>query len=621
MRKFYLQKQNINRRSMMMMGIQGLAFSVLGARLFYLQSIKKEVYTTLSDKNRLRVQLLPPSRGVIRESTGKKLSYNRRSFRVYIIKENTANLIASLLKLKKVINLSEYDIEQTLKRAKYRHSYTPILVRENLNWDEMAKISVRKVYLKGVEIMAGESREYPSKNAYAHIIGYVGKVSRGDVKNDADPLLDLPGFEIGKNGVEKTYEAVLRGKAGTQQVEVNVKGRHIKSLEGEPPITGEDVVLSIDDRLQKYAMRILEPYRSASMIVMDANTGAIKAMVSQPSFDPNLFVGGISHKDWNVIRDNPYRPLMNKSISGQYAPGSLFKMIVALSALSVNVRPNHSVYCKGYTEIGSHKFHCWKKTGHGKVDLSKSLRESCDIWYYETSLQVGINTIAKTARKFGLGKIFDLGLPTQKKGIVPDKAWKKNRYGKDWYIGETVIASIGQGYVLATPLQLAVMTSRIATGKEVVPFISVYDENHVLRNTQYKKIDVPKKHLDYVRKSMYEVVNHYRGSAKRARPNHWIMAGKTGTAQVRTISQAERDSEEGVIKNKNLKWKYRDHALFTGYAPFDNPKYVVVAVVEHGGSGASTSAPLVKKMFDKISSIYDPKPKPKAKHKTEESFF
>ena len=613
MRKYYLHKQKINRRSFVMMGIQTLAFSVLGVRLFSLQSNEKEKYFMLSERNRLRVLLLAPSRGEIFDSKGKKLSYNKHSFRVYIIKESTEELKASLKKLKEIITITDRDIAQTLKRAKYRSAYTSVLVRENLNWEEMSKVSVQKVYLKGVEIMEGESREYPEGNAYAHFIGYVGKVSRSDVEKEDSALLELPGFEIGKRGVEKVYESVLRGQAGTRQVEVNVKGRRIKSFEVTNSVRGENITLTVDDRLQKFAMDILKSYHSASMVVIDVKTGAIKAMVSQPSFDPNLFVSGISHKDWDALRHSKYDSLINRPVSGQYAPGSLFKMVVALTALKLHIKPSHSISCKGYIEIASRKFHCWKKRGHGKVDLHKSLRESCDIWYYETSLKVGINNIAKTARQLGLGQTYNLGLDSQASGLVPDKAWKRDRYNKDWYIGETVIASIGQGYVLSTPLQLAVMTARIASGNAVTPHISSIDPNGDARDTKYKKLSIPKKHLDIVRNGMHAAVNHNRGTAKRSRLKDWIMAGKTGTAQVRTISQLERESEDGVIKNKNLEWKYRDHALFTGYAPFDNPRFAVVAVVEHGGGGSSASAPLVKRMFDKISSLYPQTNKEKKK--------
>ena len=613
MQKPSLHKQKINRRSFMMMGIQTLAFSVLGARLFSLQSIEKDKYLMLSERNRLKVLLLAPSRGEVFDSQGKKLAYNRRTFRVYVIKESTEALKASLEKLKDIITITDRDITQTLKRAQYRSAYTSILVRENLDWEEMSKISVHKVYLKGVEIIDGESREYPEGNAYAHFLGYVGKVSRGDVGKGDSALLELPGFEMGKRGVEKVYEYHLRGEAGTLQIEVDVKGRRIKSFEAKDPVRGKNITLTIDDRLQKFAMNVVKSLNSASIIVIDVRTGAIRAMVSQPSFDPNLFVSGISHKDWDSLRYNKYNPLINKPVSGQYAPGSLYKMVVALAALKSNIKAKHSIFCKGYADVAGRRFHCWKKGGHGKVNMNRSLRESCDVWYYQNSLKIGIDNIAKTAHQLGLGQTYDLGLDSQGLGLVPDKAWKRKKYNKNWYIGETVLASIGQGYVLTTPLQLAVMTARIASGKELMPHIASIDPNGEVRDTQYKKLNIPKKHLDIVRNGMYEVVHHARGTAKHSRLKDWTMAGKTGTAQVRTISQSERESENGVIQNKNLDWKYRDHALYSGYAPFKNPKFAVVVVVEHGGSGSATAAPIAKKMFDEISSLYTETHKEKKK--------
>ena len=613
MRNFSLYKQKINRRAFAMMGVQSLAFSVLGARLFSLQSIEKNKYLMLSENNRLKVILLAPIRGEVFDAMGKKITYNRRTFRVHIIKENISALKESLEKLKEIIKITDNDIAETLKRAKYRSAYASILVREDLSWEEMSKVSAYKVYLKGVEIMEGESRTYSEDETYAHLLGYVGKVAKDDVERGDSALLDLPGFEMGKRGVEKVYETLLRGQVGVRQIEVDVKGRHIRTFETKNPVKGKNINLTIDDKLQKSARNILKPYKSASMVVMDVKTGAIKAIVSQPSFDPNLFVSGISHKNWDALLYNKYKPLINKPVSGQYAPGSLFKMVVMLAALKFKIKTSETVVCKGYTKIANRRFHCWKKRGHGRVNMNKSLRESCDIWYYEMSLKVGIDNIAKLARQLGLGQTYDLGLDSQSTGIVPDKAWKRNRYNKDWYIGETVIASIGQGYVLSTPLQLAVMTARIASGDEIMPQISSVDPNGEAINTQYKKLSIPKKHLDVVRKSMYEVVHHYRGTAKRSQLNDWIMAGKTGTAQVRTISQSERESEDGIIENRDLEWKYRDHALFCGYAPFNNPKFAVVVVVEHGGSGSVIAAPLAKRMFDEISAIYPETSKEKKK--------
>ncbi|MGB1360702.1 MAG: penicillin-binding protein 2 [Alphaproteobacteria bacterium] len=591
----------LHRRSFIMFGLQIVGFGALASRLYYLQHLNSNKYKTLSDRNRFKVNIIPSNRGAITDETGAEISNAKQVFRVQILKHDMKSFLSSLENLKQYIKITPEQEEKIIKKAKRTRKYTYILIKEHISWKDMSRIQVNKTKLYGVNVSMGETRSYPYKNLFAHVVGYVGKISHRDVKdNKDDPLLFVPGFEIGKSGIEKSYENHLRGSVGAEQVEVNVNGQIVNTINDIQPTKGDDLQLSINLELQKFIAEKLSAHNSASMVVLDVNTGDVKGMYSHPSFDPNLFVGGISYKDWNRIRNNKYSQLLNKAIAGQYAPGSTFKMAVGLAALYYNIDTKKKVFCNGGVEISNHKYHCWKKTGHGRVDMVKSLRESCDIWYYQKSLEIGIDNIAKVAKKLGLGMQYDFDITPQLPGLVPTKEWKKNKQNKSWYIGDTVISSIGQGVVLATPLQLAVMTARIATGREVVPRMTKVDGDGELRTVKFNKMKINTEHLDIIRQGMYEVVNHERGTAKRSRTTGWKMAGKTGTSQVRRISQSERESEDGVIKNQNLKWEYRDHALFVGYAPADNPKYAIACVVEHGGSGSAAAAPLVRDVMNKI---------------------
>ncbi len=603
MKKGGLHKTVLNKRSFLMMTFQAVALSLLAIRLFYLQFTQKDRYRTLSDKNRLRIKLLAPKRGVIFDVNGITIAKNISLFRVYIIKGKTAEMEKSLTELSKIIELEDKHIKQILTQAKALRTYTPILIKEKLDIREMSKISVHKIKLPRIEVSIGQSRVYLHKQAFAHTLGYVGKISAKDVANENNALLGLPGFEIGKSGVEKSYEKKLRGKAGAEQLEVNVGGKAIRVVDRKEPEKGKDLYLTIDSRLQNFVSRALEKHKSASVVVMDINTGAIRAMVSKPSFDPNMFVDGIGIKDWNDIISNKQRPLVDKTINGQYPPASTFKLMVALAALKFGIDPKDHVFCRGYLDIGSNRFHCWKRLGHGRVNLTKSIRESCDVWYYETALKIGIKNIATMAKSFGLGETFNLGFGSQSKGIVPDKEWKLKRYNKKWLIGETVLSAIGQGYVLATPLQLTVMTARLASGVEVSPFVSMLDPNFEPRQFNYKNIDIDPSHLARVQKGMYQVVNHPLGTARRTRSEGWVIAGKTGTAQVHRISRSERTKQGYILRKKNLRWELKDHALFVGYGPFEAARYAVTCIVEHGGGGSAVAAPIVRDVFNEIERL------------------
>jgi penicillin-binding protein 2 len=470
----------------------------------------------------------------------------------------------------------------------------PIIVADRLDWDSVSKVALNAPALPGVSPEVGLSRLYPRDTDFAHVVGYVGPVSENDLAKleNPDPLLQTPKFQIGKIGVETWMEGTLRGAAGNRRVEVNSAGRVMRELgrqEGDP---GENIRLTIDADVQNYTQVRLGD-ESAAAVIMDVENGDILAIASAPSFDPNLFVRGISHANYNALTENDHRPLANKSVQGAYPPGSTFKMVTGLAALEAGViTTSTSVNCPGYYEIGGRRFHCWKGGGHGRVSMERSLSESCDVYYYEIAMKVGIDKIAEMGRKLGLGIRHDIPMSAITEGLMPDKAWKKERYNQDWRIGDTVNASIGQGYVLTSPMQLAVMTARLASGKEVSPRLV-----HMIGNDQVPVVPAPDlaisaANLRAVRDGMIAVTNSQRGTAYSSRVDDKSkqIAGKTGTSQVRNISAAERAS--GVISNAQLPWNRRDHALFVGYAPLDKPRYAVAVVVEHGGGGSTAAAPI-----------------------------
>ena len=467
--------------------------------------------------------------------------------------------------------------------------FSPVLVKEGLNWDQTAQIEFNLPDLPGLFIDEGEIRNYPLGLSTAHIIGYVGKVNKNELTDD--PIMSMPGFRIGKSGIEKKYDLHLRGKTGAVQTEVNAYGREIRELNKKPGQKGERVNLTIDAELQIFCQEILSHQKSASCVVMNAHTGEVYAMCSSPSFDPNLFTYGISADQYEELLSTPGAPFTNKVISGAYPPGSTFKMITALAALKHKViTKNSSFTCNGYHDIGKDRFHCWKRSGHGRVDLVKSLQQSCDIFYYEVAQKLGIEKIADMARTFGLGEKLDIDLPTERSGLVPDKNWKRGRFGDRWHIGETVVAAIGQGYLQTTPLQLATMTARIVNGGYAV-------QPHLTSTSRQKekwpKINISKSYLDLVMRGMNAVTMTEKGTAYSARitEDKMSMGGKTGTAQVKRITRAQRLAG---IKNEDLPWKHRHHALFVAHAPAKKPKYVCCVIVEHGVSGSGTAAPIAR---------------------------
>jgi penicillin-binding protein 2 len=582
------------RRAIIVGGIQGALLAVLGGRLAWLQIAQGEKYKTLSDQNRVNIKMLAPSRGEIVDKFGVPLALNNRNFRVVIIREQSKNIEKSLEQLQNIINIDERKIKKAIKEISKTAKFVPVEVKDNLTWDEVAKIEVNMPDLSGLEIEVGERRSYPLSNATAHLIGYVGAVNETELLKDKS--LGLPGIKIGKNAIEKQYDLLLRGKAGNAKMEVNVLGREVRELEREERQGGQRVVLSVDAPLQKLMQDRLNQERSASAVVMDVKTGGVFALASSPSFDPHAFIDGISADRWEALLSDPANPLTNKAISGQYPPGSTFKMVTALAGLEAGViSPDRHVFCPGHFELGKARFHCWKKEGHGSVNVVSALEESCDVFFYKVSREMGIDKIAQMSRRLGLGSKLDFDLPEERPGLIPDVEWKKSYMGEPWHPGETIVASIGQGYMLATPLQLAVMTSRLVNGGLAVkPWLMM---DHAHSQATWPSMNLNQTHLAMVLDGMNRVVNGERGTAKGSKIKDITMAmgGKTGTAQVRRITMQQRAAG---VKNKDLPWKHRHHALFVGYAPVHDPIYACAVVVEHGVSGSGAAAPLAKYLLE-----------------------
>ncbi len=555
---------------------------VIVARLYYLQVYQADKYKMLADENRISTRLLVPPRGIIYDRHMNELATNRQNFQASIVVEQTTNVQATLDAFKQIMPLSEAEEDRIKKDLRKNRSFVPIKIKDNLTWEEVAEIQLNAPDLPGINIDEGLQRYYPLGEKAAPVVGYVSSVSDSDVKDD--PLLEIPGFKIGKSGVEKLFEHRLRGKGGNLKLEVNAYGRIMKEIERNDGISGEKVELSLDSRLQSKAYDMFGE-ESGAAILMDVNSGEILAFASAPSYNPNVMVQGISQKEWQELNHNDRHPLVNKALSGQYSPGSTFKMVVALAALEAGIiSPQTRSFCAGKMMLGNHTFHCWKKLGHGYINVVQALEHSCDIFFYETAQKLGINKIADMARRFGLGNKINVGLENEKVGLIPDTDWKMQRFGEPWQQGESLISGIGQGYVLTTPIQLVTMTARIANGGyEVTPTFKKMTGTDV---SGLKKMDISPINLDLVKQGMYDVVNTPGGTAYAYRFdfNGQKMSGKTGTTQVRRITMKERQT--GMVRQEDLPWHLRNHALFVGYAPHDNPKYAVAVLVEHGRGGS-----------------------------------
>ncbi|PRX33819.1 penicillin-binding protein 2 [Meinhardsimonia xiamenensis] len=589
-------ERRITRRGLILAGAQLGVVGILVARMRHLQLEQSSEFRLLAEENRINVRLLPPPRGRIFDRNGEVLADNEQLYRIVIVREDAGDVDEVLARLARLLPLETEDIERVRAEIYRRSPFVPVTVAERLHWEDVAEVAVNTPALPGVNPEVGLSRVYPLGEDFAHVVGYVGPVSDYDLSRieNPDPLLQIPRYQIGKTGVEAKLEDALRGRAGTRRIEVNAVGRVMRELDRQPGQPGADVELTIDAGLQNFVQARLGR-ESASAVVLDTETGDILALASSPSFDPNKFVRGISVADYRALTDTPLRPLANKAVQGTYPPGSTFKMVVALAALEEGViKPEETVWCPGYKELGRRRFHCWKRGGHGHVNLIDSLEQSCDVYYYEVAEKVGIEKIAAMARRLGLGAQFNLPLSAVARGLTPDKDWKRRNRGADWLIGDTLNAGIGQGYVLASPLQLAVMTARLASGRALEPRLVRRLGEAEQPPAPARDLGIDPGHLRLVRRGMLAVTNNRRGTAWSSRVElaEMKIAGKTGTSQVRNISAAERES--GVLDNDEVPWEQRDHALFVAFAPYDAPRLACSVVVEHGGGGSTAAAPIAR---------------------------
>jgi penicillin-binding protein 2 len=586
----------ISRRALFVGGVQLGVIGALGWRMQSMQVEQADQFRLLAEENRINIRLLAPERGMIFDRNGIPIADNEQNYRVVMVREDAGDVGEVLAKLTEIVDIAPEDLARAMEEMQRRSPFVPVTIADRLTWEDVAQINLNTPALPGIQAEVGLSRVYPWGADLAHVVGYVGPVSDYDLSriDDTDPLLQIPKFQIGKTGAENKLEKTLRGSAGTRRIEVNAAGRIMRELDRQEGDPGKDIQLTLDSRLQSYTQARLDG-ESAGAVVIDLENGDLRAIASAPAFDPNLFVRGISVSDWTGLNEDKYRPLAAKAVQGTYPPGSTFKMVTVMAAMEAGlVSADETVYCPGYTDVFNIRFHCWKRGGHGNVNLHESLKQSCDCYYYEIAQRVGIDKMAEMARKLGLGVRHDLPLSAVAQGLAPDKEWKSRVRGEEWRIGDTVNASIGQGYVLSSPLQLAVMTARIATGREVTPRLIRLIDGIEQPSGLGESLGINENTLRRIRASMDDVCNHRRGTAygSRITDDAHKMAGKTGTSQVRRITPEERAA--GVTKNEDLPWERRDHALFVGFAPYDNPRYAVSVIVEHGGGGSRAAAPIAR---------------------------
>lgn len=599
--------RKVSRRGLVVGGLQAGFVGLLGWRMRHMQVDQADQFRFLAEENRINIRLIPPARGEIFDRNGVAVAANAPAYRITMVREDAGDIDAVLESLGKLVDLDPEEVERARAEMKRSAPFLPVTVADRVSWEDISRVAVNGPALPGVTPEVGLSRHYPLRQDLAHVVGYVGPVSERDLSRyeDPPPLLRIPRFQIGKVGVETKLEEVLRGEAGAKRVEVNAVGRVMRELDRREGTSGATVQLTIDSKLQNYTAARLGQ-ESASVVVLDLEHGDVLAACSSPSYDPNKFVRGISVGDYSVLRENDRRPLASKIVQDAYPPGSTFKMITALAAMEAGlITPTETVWCPGHLEVSGRRFHCWKRAGHGHMNLEKSLRESCDVYYYDLAIKVGIENIAAMARRLGLGEVHDVPMSAVTKGLVPDKTWKFVNRGADWVVGDTVNASIGQGFVLTSPLQLAVMTARLATGRSVEPRLIKRIDGVEEPSRGGESLGLNENHLRQIRKAMFEVSNNRRGTAYRYRSvaDSAKIAGKTGTSQVRNITAAER--ARGVTRNEDLPWERRDHGLFVNFAPAEAPRIAVATVVEHGG-GSGAAAPIARDVT--LQALYDGDP-------------
>ena len=624
----------INRRMFIISAAKVVVFTGIIARLFSLQINDNKKYLTLSDKNRLREWRLPPVRGKFLDYFGNTVAGNLKVYQLHVVPEQVENFKYLMVRLKNILNLSDKEYVKIIKKKINQKPWETLIISKNLTWDQFSKVNFYLHELVGAKPVLSVVRSYPLNDNFTHVLGYVAEASKEDlIRNEIIKKNHVPGLRVGKTGLEKTFENELIGSNGVQRYEVNAYGKRINQLDFKEGLKGQNIRLTVDSEIQKYCNKLMQG-KSGSISVMDIYTGEILAMHSSPTFDPNLFLYGISHDKWKSIRENPLKPLINKTVSGLYSPGSTLKPIVALSALENNiVSTKFKVLCTGKTELYGQTYHCWKKKGHGYMNLKDAIKESCDVYFYEAARKLGVDRLSLTASKFGLGeKVLDDSYESEKKGLVPSTKWKKNNLGSSWVLGETLITGIGQGYIQTTPLQLCLMTAQLANGGfKIYPKIivdknqdtyekikSIIQENSEELNNVRKGLDVAsegltwftksKKHkplyknpenIKFVLNAMFSSTNEVRGTSYSSRIKNpkYQFAGKTGTAQVKRITKKDRELD---LETSLIPYKDRDHALYVAFGPYKNPRYALSIIVEHGGSGSSTAAPIAKKLFKLI---------------------
>ena len=609
----------INRRMFIIGAAKFIIFSGIIVRLFSLQIKDNKKYSTLSDKNRLREWRLPPIRGEFLDYFDNVIAGNNRVYELHVIPEQVEDFRYLIVRLKEILNLTNNQFEKIIKQKNQQKPWETLIVSKNLTWEQFSKVNHYLYDLVGAKPVISVSRNYPYDESYTHVLGYVSEASENDILNNQSIKDNLvPGLKVGKTGLEKSFENQLIGTNGIQRYEVNAYGKRINQVDQIDGLKGNTIKLTLDTEIQKKSAELLRGM-AGSINVMDIYTGDIIAMQSSPSFDPNLFIFGISQDDWQLIRNDPLKPLVNKSLSGLYSPGSTFKPMVALSALENNIiTKNFKVNCTGKTEMYGQTYHCWKEKGHGVVNLKEAMKQSCDTYFYEIARKLGVDRLRETSIKFGLGdKVLDKTFNNEKKGLVPDTKWKKNNLGKGWVLGETLITGIGQGYIQTTPLQLCLMTAQLANGGfKIYPKITINEKDKTaieikelmnegqdflksFGNDQYTKLFDKKENIELIRNSMFASTNEIRGTSysSRIEDPKYQFAGKTGTSQVKRITEAERELD---LATKDIDYKNRDHALFIAFGPFKNPRYALSIVIEHGGSGSSVAAPLAKELFKLI---------------------
>jgi len=622
----------INRRMFIISAAKAVVFTGIVARLFSLQISENKKYLTLSDKNRLREWRLPPVRGKFLDYFGNVIAGNLKVYQLHVVPEQVENFKYLMLRLKDILELDNEEFSKIIKKKNSQKSWETLIISENLSWEQFSKINFYLHELVGAKPVLSVARNYPFNKTFTHVLGYVAEASENDLlNNETIKNNHVPGLRVGKIGLEKTFENDLLGTNGVQRYEVNAYGKRINQLDHKEGAKGKNIKLTLDTEVQKFLNELLAE-KSGSISVMDIYTGEIIAMHSSPSFDPNLFLYGISTKDWKEIREDPLKPLLNKTVSGLYSPGSTIKPIVALSALENDViSPNQKVRCTGEMEMYGHKYHCWKEKGHGTMDLRNAIKQSCDIYFYETARKLGVDRLNLTALKFGLGNTVLKGvLANEKKGLVPSTKWKKNNLGVGWVLGETLITGIGQGYIQTTPLQLCLMTAQLANGGfKIYPRITVDKNQESVENIKHKMAQSIFKQKEYsspirkveelfnigskeyrplfrnpenvkfVLEAMFSSTNEVMGTSysSRIEDPKYQFAGKTGTSQVKRITEEERELDLHISE---IPYEERDHALYIAFGPYKNPRYAVSVIVEHGGTGSSTAAPIAKKLFKLI---------------------